>query len=142
MNKKIILLFIGAIAISAGIIAYLQYNKPHINYEKASVDLTITADALLQAFEHNETIANQQYLNRVVEVSGKPISAHTNPNGSVTIALLDELQGVSCTFDSAYVSQHLSSFAQVKEVSSVVIKGRCDGFLTDVRLSKCSFTHK
>ncbi len=139
MKRKNIFLLLLVIAIGGAVGGYLQYNKPHKNYAKAKADISINAQELYSAFEKDETVANNKFLSKVLEVDGEIVTIQSNPNGSITIALIDEMMGVSCTFDSVYVFKNQSLFDNSENKSTVKIKGRCDGFLTDVRLSKCSF---
>lgn len=140
MDKKRILIFFMAIVVAGVVFGIYQFNKPHKDYVDAKVEVSTTAESLYDAFNSDEGAANAAYLSKVVEVSGTPTFFATNPNGSVTISLFDDMMGVSCTFDSTYVADNQAMFQEVKTMDAVSIKGRCDGYLTDVRLSKCSFT--
>ncbi|MGQ1786437.1 OB-fold protein [Saccharicrinis sp. GN24d3] len=139
MNKKRILILFAGVMLAVAVIGFYQFNKPHKNYEKAKVEVTISANLLHDTFNSDEQKANREYLNKIIEVSGQPVSYDHNANGSVTICLEDEFMGVSCTFDSLYVVKNYERFKWAQKAELLKIKGRCDGFLTDVRLSKCSF---
>ncbi len=140
MHKKKLRSLIAGILVAGAIILFYQFNKPPRSYEKAKVEISISANMLHDAFNKDEEKANHIYLNKVVEVSGQPVSVNKNTNGTVTICLEDDLMGVSCTFDSLYVVKNSNTFASAETKQNINIKGRCDGHLTDVRLSKCSFT--
>ena len=51
--------------------AYHLYVKPHQSAAGESADFTIDADSLYQQYQTNEHLADQKYLGKVIEVSGK-----------------------------------------------------------------------
>src|SRR5687767_9552445 len=77
--KKVILplVLLVLVAISVG---YYMYNKPVESLNNKTADVTITADQLLAEYEANEKAANDKYLGKVVQVSGK-VSDVTTEDG-------------------------------------------------------------
>ena len=67
------------LAISYGIHVY---NKPHVNVEKAPTDVKIEASDLIASFIHNEDKANDDFVEKVIEVEGtvKDIKFKNNKN--------------------------------------------------------------
>jgi tRNA_anti-like len=131
--KKIILVFL-LIAAIGGVFAYMQYNKPHQNIEKASVDAQIEATALFDAYTKDEAAANQKYTGKIIEVTGKVKEVTKTPDGAAKVNLEaagDAMFGVSCALDAKQV---VPAFAIGQNVT---MKGKCDGFNLDVQLSTC-----
>jgi hypothetical protein len=135
--KKI---FFGAIGLGliGAFIALYMYNKPHANYEKLKPEYSLICDVLVADFEKDEKAANAKYLNKMLLVNG--IIAHISGNeaGEITVALNDPMFGVTCSFNSQQSDQQAGLIKQLKVGNEVKIKGRCDGLLTDVRLTQCS----
>jgi hypothetical protein len=101
------------------------YNKPHRDPSSES-SLKISATELFKNFENNEAKANQLYLDKVLEVSGKISEITTNQEMKPVVALETEnlLFGVRCTMESTELN--------VKAGDQVSIKGICRGYLSDV----------
>ena len=131
-----LILITGAVGIS---VATYLYFKPHKNYATMKPDYILDARTLVDEYNESEAKANEKYLGKVVQVRGLIKEYSGNPNGSFSIYLNDSFFGVTCTFDSAYAAYHQELFNQLTLEQQIDIKGRCDGILTDVRLSKCSF---
>ena len=68
--KKIIIpvLLVGLVAAGIG---YYMYNKPVESLEKKKADVSVTASQIIADYEADEKAANDKYLGKVVEVSGK-----------------------------------------------------------------------
>jgi hypothetical protein len=132
---KWILLSALVIIFTGGFIGYKMYNKPHRNVQKAKA-LTITAIKLTTDYENNEPEANSLYLDKVLEVSGEISDITKNQKGEQVITLKgSDLSGVICTLDAVVQTA-------IKPATSVVIKGICSGYLTDVVLVRCMVLSK
>ncbi|MFT7443050.1 MAG: hypothetical protein ACI9Q3_001428 [Maribacter sp.] len=133
MNIKKIIFGILILGIIGSFVAYKIYNKPHVNVGEASVDLRISADKILNDFILDETLANETYLEKIIEVTGV-ISDIKKEREKGIIAL-------KTNDDFASVLVHLSEEA-TKKISSlklgqtIVLKGICTGYLMDVILVK------
>jgi uncharacterized protein YpmB len=132
-KKKIlkqILLSLLVIIITGGFIGYKMYNKPHRNVEEATA-LRVAATKLATDYEINEPEANSQYPGKVLEVSGEISDISKNQKGEQIIMLKgSDMSGIMCTLDTAV-------HTAIKPGASVVIKGICSGYLTDVVLVRC-----
>jgi flagellar basal body-associated protein FliL len=130
MKKKNILFLLLGLIIVAGIAAYMMWNKPHPKAEDKK-GIPVTAVSLFKEYSTNETAANQQYLNKVLEVTGAVSTIDTNQDGAVAVILQtdDIMNGIMCTMRDK--NQPLS------KGSSVTIKGFCSGFVGDVKLTDC-----
>ncbi|MDA7625705.1 OB-fold putative lipoprotein [bacterium] len=130
MTLRVILLLF----LIGGIVAYIMYNKPHENIGKASVDLKITAEALFADFEADEMGANEKYLDKLIQVSGKVQDSSTDNNGITKIILESGgMFGVVCQLDE--LTNHERTEFDIG--SSVSFKGKCTGINMDVLLVRC-----
>jgi hypothetical protein len=110
------------------------YNKPHTGVSNVDTDLNITAAALLKDFEQDEKLANNKYLNKVIEVTGN-VTDIQNVNGSQIILLGSDVAvgGVSCKMSNdKNIKKQLP-----KKSTTITIKGKCSGYLMDVNLVDC-----
>ena len=128
-RKKIItwvLLSVLVILATGGVVGYKMYTKPHRSVAKAKT-IQISATDLVLAYEKNEAGANSLYL----EVRGEVNEVSKNQKGETVITLKgSDMSGLICTLEG-------TAATEVKPNSSVVIKGICTGFLTDVVLVRC-----
>ncbi len=135
MKKIIYVLFtLGVIAVGVGV---YMYNKPHKDYTKEKPDYEVRADNFQKEFFENEKESNQKYLGRIVQVKGTVAEITFLETGDVSIALEDIMNGVTCMVDSETYQNNSEKYKNLVKGGAVTIKGRCDGMLTDVRLSKC-----
>jgi hypothetical protein len=135
MSKKL-LFGIGLLLVLAGLgIAYTMYNKPHENIRKASASHHLQATELMAAYEADEMDANDDYLGKIIEVSGTVSDAATDANGltTVTLASGNPIGGIVCELD-IHTSHPRKSFSLGE---SVTMKGKCTGYLMDVVLVRC-----
>ena len=115
-------------------IGWYLYNKPHQGISNAETDLHITSVDLYNDFQRNETLANQKYLNKIIEVTGN-ISDVKNVNGSKIIFLnSNEAMGeVSCKLSNDDNPKNITA----KKSTTITIKGKCTGYTMDVNLVDC-----
>ena len=134
-RKKIIawaLLSVLLITVTGAVIGYKMYTKPHRNVDQVKA-VQVSALELVTAYENNEAEANAQYLDKVLEVKGEITGISKNQKEEPVITLRGtDMSGIICTLEGTGTSG-------IKLNSSVVIKGICTGFLTDVVLVRCIF---
>ncbi|RMF02340.1 MAG: hypothetical protein D6772_03625 [Bacteroidetes bacterium] len=123
------------LALIGGGVGFYMWNKPHQNMQNASVDVNITAPQLFEAFSQDETTANAQYLDKVIQVSGTVKEVSQSPEGitKVTLDTGDDMFGVICQLDE--LSAHKRTDFRIGE--EVSFKGKCTGMLMDVVLVRC-----
>ena len=127
MKKYIWYLLMAVLA--GGAYGYYQYNRPVASLESANADVVLEAPALLKAFETNETTANTQYLDKVIEVSGQISRIEKDgEKKSIYLSTGNEMSSVICEMESASSTEGLAAG------SKVVVKGKCTGYLMDVVL--------
>lgn len=115
-------------------VAYLMWNKPQRDVASEE-GLTITAAQLVKEYQENESAANTKFLDKAVEVSGTVTEVSQDQEGKTTVMLAsdDAFAGVYCTLKEAAI---------LKTGASVTIKGKCNGMLSDVRLSEAVLVSK
>ena len=124
------------LAVIVGIIGYYYYNKPREGADGRSPVATLTASALLDAYDANEEKANADYNGKVIVISGKATEKSADAKGIMSIMLQGTgLSGVNCQFSKSE-NEKISS---VNTGDSVYVKGICTGKLTDVVLVDCVF---
>ncbi len=138
MSRWKIFLMVAVLAIIGGIaVGVYMYNKPHENIAQMTPDYVVNAKDIVSEFAQNEANASSKYIGRIVEVSGLVVDKTTDAGGSITFSLDDSMSGVSCTVDSADVNPNKPLLDKITVGDSAVFRGRCDGMLTDIQLSRC-----
>lgn len=143
MKKKlfriaIILFGIGCIS-AVGTYIYV-FHKPHRNIEKEDAAFIIDAQMLFDEFSMDEMASYEKYGNQVLEVSGEVVEISINANNS-SLVLLDQMEGVNCSFDSLGTVKYKDALAKLKVGENVKVKGQCDGYdmIMGVVLTRCVF---
>ncbi len=132
-TKRVLILAVLAIVIIGISIGLYMFYKPSKTYERVDPDFYLSVEQLIEDFKNDEQIANHTYLDKIIQIEGKVVSVSTANHGKGYVSFIDQMDGLTCTFDSIQ-----SSFLNnVQPGDMLTIKGRCDGKLTDVRLSKC-----
>lgn len=128
MKKKLIIGIAIAVLIG-GVYGYMQYNKPHLDIGKATVDYNLDAKDLLEDFQNDEAAAGEKYLDKVLLVNGevKEISVQDEKT-SIMLKTGDPLSSILCELEEPGDLEKISPGQQIK------IKGVCSGMLMDVVL--------
>lgn len=132
MRKKI---FFGIGILLCCLIAWGVYTtlKPHRNVSGEETDAAVAAKDLYHDFQQNETLANKKWVGKVIEVSGI-ISSVTESDSYISINLKSNADGgINCSV----LKKDLETGEKFKAGDSVIIKGKCTGFLMDVNLVDC-----
>jgi hypothetical protein len=131
MLKKILLVAL-IIVVMAGVALFFVYNKEHRTADVA--DVSLDAVSLVSAFSENEEEANEKFLDKVIEVSGK-VKEVIEQGDSYIVLIGDEtsINSVSCTLDPAADSVAYG----LQAGDQIVVRGICTGFLMDVVLVNC-----
>lgn len=113
------------IVLTAGFVGYRMYNKPHRDVQHIKA-IPVAALKLVADYETNEALANNEYLDKVLEITGEIIEISKNQKGETVISLDGTGMGtVRCTMEGA-VQQ------EVKTKTQATVRGICTGYLTDV----------
>ena len=132
-TKHYILIFFALLSLVA-IGAFWQYNKPSRNLTEEKADLSISTTDLYRQFSENETQANHQYLDKIVQVRGVLQTINRTEDGlNLILEAGSEMGGVICEIPKGNVPEGLN----LQTGKEITIKGQCTGFLMDVVLVKC-----
>ncbi len=141
MKKKLFRLAaaLAIVGLVAGGFAYwygfLRKEKP---MEKRKADYTMAADSLFSLFSADEKAATEKFGGKIILLTSNVVSVDRDGKGNVTITLVDPMAGVTCTVDSLDAIRQSREIQTLAEGMPVKIKGRCDGMLSDVKISRCT----
>ena len=132
MRKKIILFL--ALAVVCLAVAWYWFNKPREGIAGKDTQLAISAALLYEGYNNDEAVANEKFLNKVIEVKGEVDDIILNGDDAVLIlGMQPGGGGISCFFPQASVLEA----NHVKKGMEIVVKGKCTGFNMDVNLTDC-----
>jgi len=114
------------------------FHKPHRNIAKEKPAYIINAREFYQEFSIDEDSGYEKYGNKVVQVSGNVVDVSLN-NSNASLVLLDEMEGINCSFDSLAVVKSSEMLSKLKRGDEVILKGQCDGFdmIMGIVLTRC-----
>jgi len=120
------IIFIAVIAL--GYAVYI-WNKPARNVAREDA-IKISAVAIFDSFNNDETSANKLFLNKAIEVTGMVNAVKKNQAGQTVVLLKsnDPMFGVNCTFKK--------DPGTINTNSTITFKGICTGYLSDVVLNE------
>jgi hypothetical protein len=126
--KKVLLLLLALGVIGAGV-GYYLYNKPVASLENKKADVVVTAAQLIADYEMNEQAADERYLGKVVQVTGKIVDM-TTAEGKIKINMEtpNPIAMIICEMETGVEP------GSAKAGDDIVIKGMCSGYLSDVIL--------
>ena len=136
--KKLLYILIPLFAVAA-FIGYRMWNKPHTDMSAQQSSFTVNSADLLKEFETDENQCNLKYMDKVIQIKGKVL--RTENTDSTTIVTLDANNpdaAILCELDP-YSKHGKTVFTNGEEV---VFKGICNGYLSDVVVSRCVQVNK
>ena len=124
--KKLIVPFILLVIVAIGA-GYYMYNKPVESLDNKKADVSVTADQLVADYEADEKTANDKYLGKVVQVSGKvtEVSAEEGKN-KIHFETSNPMALVITELDEGNSAEGISAGQEA------TVKGLCSGYLSDV----------
>jgi DNA/RNA endonuclease YhcR with UshA esterase domain len=127
--KKKIWLVISVIVLLGGGTAYYLYNKPVASTARQKAEVQISAAELVAGYEADEETADQSYLGKIVEVTGK-VSEVQNTDDKTRIVLEtgSPMSTVICELEDTSV------VSGITPGKNITVKGVCSGYLGDVIL--------
>jgi hypothetical protein len=130
--QKVLLWLFVITLLGFGIIrGYLYYlnNKPHRDVTTEQ-GVQVTAQQIFDEFMTNETEANRKYLNKAIQVTGEVAEAKKNQDNKTVVLLKtsDPVFGVNCTFKNEP--------GELQPGNTIIFKGICTGFLSDVVINE------
>lgn len=129
------IVLVGVVVGAASV--YYVFNMPHRNISKEKAVYTLEAKQLISEFKKDEDSATKKYLDKTILVKGEIKSIRTLNNHGMVFSLEDEMEGVSCSVDSADVVINALKIAQFVKGSTGSFKGRCSGMLMDIQVINC-----
>jgi hypothetical protein len=123
--------------VAAGFVYWYGFLREEKPIEKLRADYELTADSLFSLFNKDEQAATAKFGGKIVLLKSSVVAIGKDDKGIVTITLVDPMIGVTCTVDSIHAIRQKKDIDALSEGQPVTIKGRCDGMLTDVKISKC-----
>ena len=131
MRKKT--LFFAGVVLCLVLLAatgFYWYQKPRTSLAQVKPAYTLSADELYQAFEQNEQKANQQFVEKVIQVKGAVDNVQaTDSTLNILLAASSEMGGINCRIAKGDKLQTVP-----KKGTVIQVKGKCVGFLMDVNL--------
>ncbi|MBL7857278.1 MAG: hypothetical protein JNM57_06285 [Cyclobacteriaceae bacterium] len=127
--RKVLFLLLALGAVSA-LVAYQIYNKPH-RHAEGKPYVSIHAHELYDLFTADENQANENFLDKVIQVNGTIAEISLNQDDRQVILLQsnDPLFGISCTLEK--------TDRKISKGDVIHVKGICKGYLSDVVLTDC-----
>jgi len=126
---------VGVVVGSASV--YYVFNMPRRNISKEKAVYTVEAKQLISEFKKDEDSSTKKYLDKTISVKGEIKSIRTLKNHGMVFSLEDEMEGVSCSVDSADVVNNALKITQLIKGSTGEFKGRCSGMLMDIQVINC-----
>jgi hypothetical protein len=129
--KKSYIALILILIMGVSVFAYWQYNRGPRDLSGSAPDHQLAAVDLFNAYAENEIVANELYLDRVIEVQGRVMEVSEGNPQTVVLETDDPIATIQC------------ELAQGQEVSDILpgdivnLKGQCAGYLMDIVLVKC-----
>lgn len=135
--RLLLTLFLVGIISAAAAWLYI-FKKSESNVSSRKVDIEISARELISRFETDENLANRDFLDKVILVSGNIESVSEDSLGiSIYLKNSDEIAGVICSFSKgSFDTKYIAAGNPIK------VKGLCTGYLMDVVLNKCVIVEK
>ncbi len=130
MFKKLLVigLVLAFIIAAAGYYYVFVYSVRHHRDVNKEVAMHVSAKELVNSFSTNEQSANQQYLNKVIEVKGAVIQMGHDQSLQKTIMLGSEME-----LSNVFITLKDTS-TPIRIGDSILVKAICTGFLSDVVL--------
>jgi hypothetical protein len=131
---KLVLITIAVLGIAGVGTGLYLFNLKSANLANTKPDFVISAADLEKAFETDEKVASGQYINKILEVTGKISSVKPGENSAVSISIETDnpVASVIATFPG------IKDPAFFKTGDELTFRGQCSGFLMDVLLNNCA----
>jgi len=136
MRNIVFTLGCGFVAFLAGVLIYL-YNQPPPSLV-SKTGIPVTAAELYARFSADHLQANEVYLNKVLQVSGRVLIIKNTPHAERIVILNtgDPMYGVACTLNRLQTTNRL-----VKPGEMIIVKGICSGYVSHVLLTNSSLVN-
>ena len=121
---KWVLFAIVLMALAGGAVFYYVMNLTFSDTSSQKPAYTISAMELLNAFQQDDSAANEKYTEEILAVSGR-VSAVEWADTSATVKFVDSLTGSYLIFD--FQAGASAEAGKLQPGDSVLLKGSCSG---------------
>lgn len=136
-NFKILLIGLILIIISLFFIINL-YNKPFIDIEKSNPKIEITALEILNDYQADERLANEKYVDNLIQIKGEVADIkYENGTSVVTLKGENDFSNIICRM----LPEANLDVLKLKKGAQIMVKGVCTGYLLDVVMVRCVLTN-
>ena len=130
-KKKLLLLGVLICVLVIAATAFYWYQKPRTSLTNVKADYSLAAKELYEAFQQDEKKANQQFLEKVIEVTGTVDNVQATDSTISLVLTAGEMGGINCSVRKTNSSEETIP----TKGENIKVKGRCIGFLMDVNLT-------
>ena len=104
---------------------YRAYNKPHTDVASTEAEETISASAIFQAFDIDDSTAMVKYSDKVISVNGLLLSRDVNNKNEPQIIL--EGNGYDGFIRCGFKPEYLARLMALQDSTTINLKGICMG---------------
>lgn len=110
-------------------------NAPKASVKEKAVDFTLSATELFEEYSENQSVADQKFIDQVIQISGQIFEISTDQQGATVFVLTTggKEAGVLCTLELGERDKVISK----KIGDAITLKGVCTGMLMEVVLNRC-----
>jgi hypothetical protein len=119
--KRNILITILVIVVFGGYLGYRMFMDETMDVVNRNADVSISADALVAAFEKDSSSAMKTYLDKLIEVSG--IVKGVDTSGTIILGAAGSESSIVFGLDR----RHLNDHKNLETGDPVVMQGKCTG---------------
>jgi hypothetical protein len=123
--KKPISLLIVLITLGVVLYGYRAYNKPHTDVASTVAEETISASAIFQAFDIDDSSAMVKYSDKVISVHGLLLSRDLHNKKEPQLVL--EGNGYDGFIRCGFKPEYLDKLIALQDSVSINLKGICMG---------------
>jgi hypothetical protein len=131
--RKIIFFGTGLLLICLASWGVYKIKKHHQNAGSEEAIARLSATDLYNEFVKTENLANQKWVGKVLEISGKITSVSETGNYISINLKASDSGGINCNV----LKKDMASNAKLDAGDVITIKGKCTGFLIDVNMVDC-----
>lgn len=128
-RKRIIGSIILLVVAGGSFYAYKQYSRKNKDLSNVKADIKLTAATLIREYEASDSVSNEKYLGKILEVTGNLRNVEKDGSAYYTVVLGDttNMSSIRCSMDTT----HQQDAAGLEPNSSIVVRGACTGFIRD-----------
>ena len=123
--KKPFSLLIVLITLGVILYGYRAYNKPHTDVASTEAEETISASAIFQAFDIDDSSAMVKYSDKVISINGLLLSRDLHNKKEPQLVL--EGKGYDGFIRCGFKPEYLDKLIALQDSMSINIKGICMG---------------